>query len=314
MANKWMGDELTVIFLILAAVILLAVLIVARRLASRKSGATGAQAGHGEGAEATALSGAGKSGLRVIPGNAQHIGAREEQQDAWCFSPIDNPEAIERHGVLAVLADGMGGFAMGGEAGRLAVQTMLSAYTGKTSDEPVPQALERSLREAGRAVYELAKQHGLEWSVGTTLIAAAVKEGRLYWTSVGDSRIYLYRNGGLTQLTQDHVYANRLQERVRAGVMTQEEADTHPERQLLTSYLGIPKLVEIDANREPLLLQAGDWILLCSDGLYDVLSEPLLAEAVRLPPQRAAEYILRQVLVWRRPYQDNATIAILAYG
>lgn len=252
------------------------------------------------------------SWIEVIKGNAQHIGAREEQQDFFSFSALDDPAAVKRYGNLAVLADGMGGLAMGREASELAVQAMLNEYTGKTAEEPVPVALERALHKANEEVYGLAKRHELEWSVGTTLIAAVIQEGRLYWISAGDSRIYLYRGGVLIQLTRDHVYANRLHERVKAGQMTREEAESHPERDLLTSYLGIPVLNEIDANRSPFALQSGDWILLCSDGLYDDLSEQLLEEAVRLPPQHAAEFILQHVITQQRLYQDNATIAILA--
>lgn len=248
----------------------------------------------------------------VIPGNAQHIGAREEQQDSFSFSALDDPAAVKRYGVLAVLADGMGGLEMGREASQLAVQAMLNEYTGKTAEEPVPVALERALHKANKEVYELAKRNELEWSVGTTLITAVIQEEQLYWISAGDSRIYLYRGGVLIPLTRDHVYANRLHERVKAGQMTREEAESHPERDLLTSYLGIPALYEIDANRAPFALQAGDWVLLCSDGLYDDLSEQLLEEAVRLPPQHAAKFILQHVIAQQRPYQDNATIAILA--
>ncbi len=248
----------------------------------------------------------------VIPGSAQHIGAREEQQDAFGFSALHDPEAVKRYGMLAVLADGMGGFAMGKEASQLAVQTLLNEYLEKTAGESVPEALEKALHKANKAVYELALQHELEWNVGTTLVAAVIKEGMLHWISVGDSRIYLYRGGVLVPLTRDHVYANVLDMRVKEGKLTREEAESHPERHLLTSYLGIPKLDEIDASRKPFRVAAGDWILLCSDGVYDELSEPLLEVAVRMPPQQAAEFILQHVLALENPYQDNATIAILA--
>lgn len=248
----------------------------------------------------------------VIPGSAQHIGAREEQQDAFGFLALNDPEAVKRYGMLAVLADGMGGLAMGKEASQLAVQTLLNEYLIRTAGETVPEALEKALHAANKAVYELALQYELEWNVGTTLVAAVIKEGMLHWISVGDSRIYLYRDGVLVPLTLDHVYANQLHERVKAGQLTREEAESHPERHLLTSYLGIPKLNEIDASRKPFRVAAGDWILLCSDGLYDELSESLLEEAVRKPPPQAAEFILQHVLALEKPYQDNATIAILA--
>jgi len=250
--------------------------------------------------------------VTVMTGYAQHIGEREEQQDAFGFSKWEAAEATDREGVLAVLADGMGGYAMGKEAGQLAVQTMLSQYNGKTAAEVIPRELEQALHQANRAVYELALHHELEWSVGTTLIAVVIQEGQLHWISAGDSRIYLYRSGMLVPLTRDHVYANRLHERVIAGKMTREDAESHPERHLLTSYLGIPNVNEIDANHVPLRLTPGDWVLLCSDGLYDDLSESLMEEAMRLAPQPAAEFILEHVLAQQRPYQDNATIVVLS--
>jgi protein phosphatase len=251
--------------------------------------------------------------ITIITGYAQHIGEREEQQDAYGLTPLEHPSAIKHNGVFAVLADGMGGYAMGKEAGELAVQTMLREYMSISSPTySIPQGLEHSLHLANKAVYEMALEHELEWSVGTTLIAVDVREAQLHWISAGDSRIYLYRGGALIPLTRDHVYANRLNEQVKAGKLTQGEADSHPERHLLTSYLGIPRITEIDANQAPLQLMAGDFILLVSDGLYDDLSEPLLQEATRYEPQHAAAIILEHVLAQQRPYQDNATIVIIA--
>ncbi|MDQ8734182.1 protein phosphatase 2C domain-containing protein [Paenibacillus sp. LHD-38] len=253
-----------------------------------------------------------KAAFHLMAGSAQHIGEREEQQDAYCFSSLEDAEAVKRHGVLAVLADGMGGYEMGREAGRLAALTMLDEYTKKTAEEAVPRALAESLQLANKAVYELALEHELEWCVGTTLAAAVIQDNRLFWISAGDSRIYWYRGGKLIALTKDHIYANRLQERVAAGELTQEEADSHPERHLLTSYLGIPRVTEMNANQVPIRLMAGDWVILCSDGLYDDLSVELLEEAKCFPPNEASAYIVKRVLAQERPYQDNATIAILA--
>ncbi len=250
---------------------------------------------------------------QIVTGYAQHIGKREEQQDAYGFSSLEDQKLSKGHGLLAVLADGMGGYEMGKEAGQLAVETMLSVYAHKAEWSSVPEALELSMHFAGQAVYELALEHKLEWHVGTTLVATVIREGQLHWISVGDSRIYLYRSGVLVPLTRDHIYANRLYERVLAGKLTLEEAESHPDRYLLTSYLGIPSVTEIDASQKPLKLQEGDWVLLCSDGLYEDLTEELLEEAANLSPQDAADYILQYVLEQQRPYQDNATLLILAY-
>ncbi|MNZ59930.1 PP2C-family Ser/Thr phosphatase [compost metagenome] len=250
--------------------------------------------------------------LKVTLGYAQHIGMRNEQQDVYDFLPAKDVEMAVRRDVIAVLADGMGGFELGREAAQLAVHTMLRAYMDKSQNETVAESLERSLRLANEEVKGLAQQRGLEWRVGTTLVAVVISENELYWISVGDSRIYLYNDGELTPLTNDHIYANRLQELVNEGELAQEEADSHTERWLLTSYLGVPELIEVDANRTPFQLQAGDWILLCSDGIYPDLTEQLLQEAAKLPPQEAAAYIVQQVLAGEQPYQDNASIVILA--
>lgn len=263
--------------------------------------------------EQNANTGAATAAIKIITGYAQHIGEREEQQDSFGLADLANSFEIESKGVFAVLADGMGGYEMGKEAGELAVQTMLSEFASIAEEEDsIPRALEQSLHLANKAVYELALDHELEWSVGTTLIAVVMQEGQLHWISAGDSRIYLYRGGVLIPLTRDHVYANRLNELVLAGKLTQEDADSHPERHLLTSYLGIPRISEIDANQLPLQLTAGDWVLLCSDGLYDDITVPLLEEAMRQSPQDAAAFILEHVLAQQRPYQDNATIVIAA--
>ncbi|WP_171056276.1 PP2C family protein-serine/threonine phosphatase [Paenibacillus sinopodophylli] len=248
--------------------------------------------------------------IQIRLGYAQYIGEREEQQDDYRISDLEDEAIIKRQGVLAVLADGMGGYEMGKEAGQLAAQVMLEQYGKRAAEELAPHALRRALHAANQAVYELALTHELEWSVGTTLVAVVIQEGRLFWISSGDSRIYLYRGGRLTALTKDHIYGNRLQERVEAGELTEEEAAAHPERHLLTSYLGIPLVTEIDANLVPLHLTAGDFVILSSDGLNEDLSEELLGEALTLSPPEAAASIITHVMNQQRPYQDNATIVI----
>ncbi len=253
-------------------------------------------------------------------GAAQHIGDREEQQDAYGFCAVasrqqEHAEA-EVHtggGVLAVLADGMGGFAMGKEAGLLAVEKMLSGYEHPNANQLCPQALEAAVHQAAEAVWELSRVHQLEWHVGTTLVAALVEGHELYYISAGDSRIYLLRDGELHRLTHDHIYANRLFERVQAGELALEEALSHPERDLLTSYLGLPELVEYNANQEPLRLQPGDRVLLCSDGLYGELSEPLLGQSAGLDAQQIADYLVRHVIGLGRKHQDNASVVVIAF-
>jgi PPM family protein phosphatase len=251
--------------------------------------------------------------MQLVPGKAQHIGKRDEQEDAFGFSRLDRQEFMAHGGFLAVLTDGMSGMAMGREASQTATAAMLQAYLSKKSSESIPAALQRALLAANEAVLARTRQAGATpGAMGTTLVAAVVRDHELHWVSVGDSRLYHYRQGRLTRLTQDHDFARKLQKLVAAGKMSPEEAETHPQRRALTSYLGIEELTEVDRNVRPLTLQAGDRILLCSDGLYQSLSETEVAAVLPLEPQVAADVLVEQTLAKGKARQDNITVAILA--
>jgi PPM family protein phosphatase len=250
--------------------------------------------------------------MHTIPGNAQHIGARREQQDDFGFSDLDDCNFISHGGVLAIVADGMGGLAMGRDASRLAKQTMLEEYEAKTPEESIPDALRRALEAANTAVCELSRQAGQEGEVGTTLVAAVIKDHDLHWVSVGDSRIYFYRQGELYQLTTDHDYARELARMAEAGQITWEEAAGDPNRRALTSYLGLPHLIEVDQSSQPVPLKADDRILLCSDGLYGSLTIAEMAEFLETNAQESAELLIEAALTKQKTSQDNLTVAILA--
>ncbi|OIN93046.1 MAG: hypothetical protein AUJ20_05455 [Comamonadaceae bacterium CG1_02_60_18] len=251
--------------------------------------------------------------MQVHPGNCQHIGARSSQQDAFGFSDKDDQAFVAHGGVLAVVADGMGGMACGGEASHLAVQFFLQSYMAKPAGESVPVALLQALDKANQAIVNLAQQVGEE-HVGTTLVAAVVHGEVLHWVSVGDSRLYLLRQGKLTQLTQDHVFAVELDRDAANGVISVLEAQSHPERAALTSYLGLTQLDLIDQNPQAFELVAGDQMLLCSDGLYAALDGGEIAACWTGDAQHLAEELVTTVLAKDRPGQDNLTVAILGLG
>lgn len=247
----------------------------------------------------------------VEPGNAQNVGARTSQQDAFGFSEKDDQHFVSHGGVLAVLADGMGGLANGGEASHLAVREFLATYMAKTPEVSIPDALLEALNKANNAVFQLAKDTKQEDNTGTTLVAAVVHGETLYWIAAGDSRLYLCRQGRMTQINEDHLYAKELDRDVASGRISAEKALSHPERWALTSFLGQEKPEEIDRNIKPFSLEAGDRLLLCSDGLYPVLSERAMAEGLVGNAQLAAENLIQMVLAQERPGQDNATAVIL---
>jgi len=250
--------------------------------------------------------------MRIIPGNAQDIGRRKEQQDDFGFSELGSIQSAPHGGVMALVTDGMGGLALSREASQLAKITMLKEYEKKLNGETIPQALERSLSTANEAVLHLAQKEGLEGEIGTTLVAAVIKDHELFWISIGDSHLYLFRDGRLHQLNTDHNYAQRLAQMVGAGIISQADAENHKDRKALTSYLGLEQLTEVDQNARPFALESGDRILLCSDGLYGTLSEEEIAQLLLQRPQEAAEALVNQTLAKEKHNQDNVTVAILA--
>ena len=253
--------------------------------------------------------------ITIEPGNAQHIGNRKDQQDAFGFTDLEDRPFLKHSGALAVMADGMGGLSFGDQASRLAVTVFLREYMAKNRKEMLIDALRRSLLAANRAVYEMAHEKNVVNETGTTLVAAVINENALYWISVGDSRLYLFRQGQMTLLTRDHNYARTLSLEVRKGLITREEAAAHPDRQALTSYLGLENLQEIDHNLRPFPLEPGDRLVLCSDGLYGSLTEAEMAASLSQNiPQKCAEELVERVVGKQFPYQDNVTVAILSLG
>jgi protein phosphatase len=248
--------------------------------------------------------------MRFAPGNAQHIGARQQQQDAFGFSDPSDKAFVAHGGFLGVVADGMGGLTQGSEASSTAVRSFLQAYKLKTAKESVAEALTRSLLEANRAVLRVAENASLG-EVGTTLAAAVMRGDSVYWISAGDSRIYWLRGTSLTRLTADHVYATKLNRESAQGKISRAEARSHPERASLTSYLGQTELELVDRNNQPLTVHPDDCVILCSDGLYRALAEGEIVGAFRDDLQHACDMLVKQVLAKQRKQQDNLTIIAL---
>ena len=199
---------------------------------------------------------------------------------------------------LFVVADGMGGHDCGQEASRLAMHTMMHTVLqnimtgGELSDEYLTDMLVGGVQWANQAIY----QRGLEWGkdMGTTLTAALVVGTKAYVTNVGDSRTYLFRQGvGLTQVTRDHSLVATL---VAFGEITPEEIYTHPERNKVYRSLGSKEEVEVDWF--VLELRHHDTLLLCSDGLWEMVRDHEIARMLYCnhDPHRASEALVQAAL------------------
>ncbi|MGH2481567.1 MAG: PP2C family protein-serine/threonine phosphatase, partial [Ktedonobacteraceae bacterium] len=182
---------------------------------------------------------------------------------------------------LLVVADGMGGHAAGQDASYLAVQAMSQwvvphiAGANAMSDELLAELLADGVRQANLAVYQRSQEVGSD--MGTTITAALVLDSKAYVVNVGDSRTYLYRaHVGLRQITHDHSLVARL---VAAGRIAPDDVYTHPDRNQVYRGLGDKRNVEVDSFM--LTLQTGDRLLLCSDGLWEMVRDPEIARILQ---------------------------------
>jgi PPM family protein phosphatase len=246
--------------------------------------------------------------MRYLPAHAQHIGARHYQQDSIGLADPEDYAFLAHGGFLAVLCDGMGGMEHGDVASQTAVHAILDAYAQKLPTENIPAALERAAREANEHVIAAALDLGLKEGVGTTLVAAVLHDGYLYFVSVGDSAIYHVRGGDIHMVNRPHVFANLLDQAAERGQISRSEAAHHPERESLTSFIGIHDLHEIDHNTEPWPVAAGETILLASDGLFKTLEPAEIVECMNGHPQTWPEALVARTLDRNRPGQDNVSV------
>ena len=246
--------------------------------------------------------------MRYLPAHAQHIGARRYQQDSVGLADPEDHAFLAHGGFLAVLCDGMGGMEHGDIASQTAVRAILDAYARKAPGESIPAALERSAREANERVIQAALNLGFKEGVGTTLVAAVLHAGGLYFISVGDSAVFHVRAGQVHMVNRPHVFANLLDQAAARGDISHSEAAQHPERESLTSFIGIHELQEIDHNTEPLLLVPGETILLASDGMFKTLDTSEIQACLTGHPQSWPQALVSRTLAQGSPRQDNVTV------
>lgn len=212
--------------------------------------------------------------------------------------------------VIAV-ADGMGGHA-GGEIASSRALGPIERLEGRTypSADGASSALAEAIAEANRLVLDHGEANPELSGMGTTLTAAMVREGRLHVAHVGDSRAYLLRGGELTQLTSDHTLVEQM---VRDGQISRDEAAVHPHRSVLTRAIGVERAIEVD-TLAPLPLQPGDQVLLCSDGLTGPVDEDELVRV--LSEHRDGDAAVRGLIDAANAAggPDNITVVLLRVG
>jgi len=239
----------------------------------------------------------------ILFGNASDTGkVREKNEDYF-------GQFIQGTRRLFAVADGMGGEAGGQEASRAAVMAVRAFFDQQSNLEPA-QLLAGAVWEANRAVLELKQQHPELSSMGTTLELVLVDERKAWLAHVGDSRIYRFSGQNWEQLTRDHT---RIQQMLDASLITPEEAADHPQRHVLSKVVGHQPDLEPDISSAHIELADGEALLMCSDGLSDLVSPAEMAWAInRYGPQRACQQMVRMANT--RGGHDNATVQVIFAG
>jgi PPM family protein phosphatase len=249
--------------------------------------------------------------LHIQAGARTDLGrVRKNNEDCFAIDP-----ALQ----LYVLSDGMGGEAHGEVASSLAVQTILTHCTQAENSratpifgETSPDVSERTNRLASavhlanRKVYEAAASNPQQRGMGATIVAAWIDGQRLSLAHVGDSRAYVLRGGSLQQLTDDH---SLVAEKVRVGILTPQEADASEMQSILTRAVGTHETVKVDTDEQALLVS--DSVLLCSDGLTRMVTDPEIASTLltSTSAQEAAERLID--LANDNGGVDNVTVIVL---
>ncbi len=216
----------------------------------------------------------------------------------------DDPARLAAKGKLFVVADGMGGAAGGKEASSMAVDVVFRTYYDDPDPEIVP-SLERAIQAANTHIQQYGRANPELRGLGTTIVVAVIRDRMLVVGNVGDSRAYLLRDGELSQVSLDHTM---VQEQVRDGLLTPEEALTHPRRHVLSRNLGYrPKA---GPDFDTWTLAPGDTILLCSDGLWGPVEDAQLAAVLRQHSGDAAVQMLID-LANRRCGPDNISAIVI---
>jgi PPM family protein phosphatase len=226
---------------------------------------------------------------------------REDNQDSI---HLPGNKQMDAPGFLFAVADGMGGYAHGGVASLLALETFASTLVAQNNGTPILKAMQRGVENANLRVYQKAQQLGAG-RMGTTLTAAYVFGDRLHLAHVGDSRAYLIRNGHVTCLTADHTTVGDM---VRAKILSPDKIRTHAQRSVLNKAIGISLFVQPDIIQNK--LQEDDRLVLCSDGVWSVIEDHDFA---RVATEHTSADLISQNLIdlaLQHETDDNASVVV----
>lgn len=241
-------------------------------------------------------------------GKVHGQGARSYQQDSF---GVSDPEMLKGNGLLAVVADGMGGLSDGDKISTAVVETVLDGFTysqGQGTPEQVLLTLTQwAVREVNRF---LGPDHYR--SSGSTMAMGMIRDGRFSWVSVGDSRICLYRGGQLIQLNREHDLKQKLALQAINGEISLQEVYTNKQKDGLVCFMGMGALDQVDLPSTPVTLIPGDQLIIMTDGIYNALEESEICAALDKGAEGAPAELEQAIQKKAYPDQDNYTAVILS--
>ncbi|MEM9583130.1 MAG: protein phosphatase 2C domain-containing protein [Pseudomonadota bacterium] len=246
--------------------------------------------------------------------SAISCGAREYQEDAL-LADFANGDDLG----FVILSDGMGGHAAGDVASKIVLTEVFRKLTfQRTRLSEDPGQICDTLRDAADTANASLKHHVGCYpeteGMGATLLSAVVKNGDLFWISIGDSPLFLFRDGVLRQLNEDHSMARQIDLMHEKGMLDAEEAQSHPDRNVLTSVLFGAPIAQIDCPSSPVSLQAGDTVIVASDGLQ-FLSDEEISKVLRDFPlsksKEIADELMNRLAGLNDPDLDNISLSVL---
>ena len=220
---------------------------------------------------------------------------------------------------IVVLADGMGGHAAGDVASKIVVEEVSKKLTINRGDQNnFEQKIGSILIEAAGAANGCLREHTKAFpetrGMGTTLLAPVIIRRNLYWISIGDSPLYLFRKNELTQLNEDHSMATQIDFMVNYGLISSHDAKRHPDRNVLTSVLNGEQIAKVDCRKEPLALKDGDVLIAASDGLQFLNNDQIatvLRENRLQTSDQIADELLSNLAQLNDPNLDNVSFSIV---
>ena len=238
---------------------------------------------------------------------ASIIGKREQQQDYYTCSRLSDR-------TIAIVCDGMGGLAGGSIASRYAANLLLKDLENVNPSGDMHTFFKYELEKLDDAIYGLKDESGARLGAGTTIVAVLLFGNKLYWFSVGDSKLYYMRNQEMYCVTRSHNYAMQLEEMKKNSLIDEQKYKEESQKgEQLISYLGMGMAEIFDGNYSPFTMEVGDKILLCTDGVYRTLNQQEIRNIME--SRGNTEYKCKKfeetILEKQSNTQDNATWIVI---